>query len=280
MIIDFHTHIFPKKIRENREKYFKNEPAFELLYSLPGSKMSGTEEIINTMDEQGVDISVIFGFPWVNPDTFKEHNDYIIESVARFPDRFKGFGCFDLFNETAGQEAHRCIKAGLSGIGELAFYKSGIDEESIKRLEPVMEISMKNDLPVMIHTNEPMGHYYPGKTPNTLMQIYTMVKRFPLNKIVLAHWGGGILFYNLLKKEVKKNLENVYFDTAASPFLYDPEIYLHAKNIMGVEKILLGTDFPLLKPSRYFKELEKSGISPDDIKKICGENGKKLLKIK
>ena len=120
---------------------------------------------------------------------------------------------------------------------------------------------------------------YPGKTPITLMQIYTMIKKFPDNKIVLAHWGGGIFFFNLLKKEVKKKLANVYFDTAASPFLYDPEIYKFAVGIMGADNILLGSDFPLLKPSRYFKEIEKSGISRTEAEKICGLNAAKLLGI-
>jgi len=62
-----------------------------------------------------------------------------------------------------------------------------------------------------------------------LKQIYNLVKRFPENKIVLAHWGGGIFFFNLLKKDVKESLKNVYFDTAASPFLYDTQIYRYAK---------------------------------------------------
>ena len=79
-------------------------------------------------------------------------------------------------------------------------------------------------------TNEPVGHAYPGKTPNTLAQIYRMVKRFPANTIVLAHWGGGLFFFNLLRKEVKEQLRNVYFDTAASPFLYDPAVYRVGQN--------------------------------------------------
>ena len=72
---------------------------------------------------------------------------------------------------------------------------------------------------------------------------------------------------------------NVYFDTAASPFLYDPSIYRIAKELVGLEKILFGTDFPLLKPTRYFGELQASGLSEEEIACICGENAKKLLKI-
>ena len=279
MIIDFHTHTFPKHIRENREKYFPSEPAFKLLYDSKGSKLVGMEEIIASMDKDGVDMSVIFGFPWQNADTFKENNDYIIEAVNRYPNRFKGLCCLDPFNQKAVPETLRCIEEGLSGVGELAFYQSGIDDQAVEKLEPVMKICREKDKIILIHTNEPVGHMYPGKTPITLMQIYTMIKKFPDNKIVLAHWGGGIFFFNLLKKEVKKKLANVYFDTAASPFLYDPEIYKFAVGIMGADNILLGSDFPLLKPSRYFKEIEKSGISRAEAEKICGLNAAKLLGI-
>ncbi len=279
MIIDFHTHIFSKAIRENRENYFPSEPAFRLLYESPKSKLVGAKEIIRSMDEQGVDMSVIFGFPWKDSETFKKENDYIMDAVQRYPDRFVGFCCFDPFSREAASETARCLEGGLSGVGELAFYQSGIDEASRDRLEPIMDICREKDLPVMIHTNEPVGHAYPGKTPNTLRQIYTLIKKFPENRIVLAHWGGGIFFFNLLRKEVKECLKNVWFDTAASPFLYNPEIYPIAMQLAGQDKILFGTDFPLLTPERYFKEFEKAGLSKEDKEHICGVNAKNLLKL-
>ncbi len=279
MIIDFHTHIFPKAIRENREKYFPTEPAFKLLYSAPGSKLVGAREIVVSMDEQGVDKSVVFGFPWKKKETFQAQNDYIMEVLARYPERFIGLCCFDPSSREAVPEAVRCIEGGLSGIGEIAFYQSGIDDTALDRLAPLMEICHDRDLPFLIHTNEPVGHIYPGKTPNTLKQIYNLVNRFSKNKIVLAHWGGGIFFFNLLKKDVKESLKNVYFDTAASPFLYHPEIYRYAVEIAGVNKILFGSDFPLLKPARYFKELENAGLTRAQIDAISGLNAAKLLKL-
>lgn len=277
MVIDFHTHIFPAKISGNREKYFQSEPAFKLLYDSPGSRLVGAEILIDAMDKSGVDKAVVFGFPWKNDEVFALNNDYIIESVRKYPDRLIGFACFDPFNAKAENEAERCLKDGLCGIGELAFYESGIDEETLRRLSPVMDICRAKDVPVLIHTNEPVGHNYPGKTPNTLFQIYNLIKKFQDNKIVLAHWGGGIFFFNLLKKEVKEKMKNVYFDTAASPFLYDSRIYLKAKELAGIDKIFFGSDFPLLNPSRYFSELEISGLEKEDIKKICGLNAEKIL---
>jgi len=202
-----------------------------------------------------------------------------MEVVARHPDRLTGLCCLDPFNRDAVSEARRCLEGGLSGIGEIAFYESGIDDACLDRLTPLMEICLDKDLLFLIHTNEPVGHLYPGKTPNTLKQIYTLVTRFPENKIVLAHWGGGIFFFNLLKKDVKERLKNVYFDTAASPFLYRPEIYRYATEIAGIDKILFGSDFPLLTPARYFKEFENAGLTQTQIDAISGLNAAKLLKL-
>jgi predicted TIM-barrel fold metal-dependent hydrolase len=280
MIIDAHTHIFPEKICKNREKYFTDEPAFKKLYQSPKSRLIGAREMLAAMDDSQVDKAVVFGFPWKAPLHFKQHNDYISEVVNRYPQRFIGLGCFDPFSEGVAEEARRCLqKGGLSGIGELAFYQTGIENSSLSRLEPVMDVCRGLDLPVMIHTNEPIGHSYPGKTPNTLAQIYQLIQSFPQNKIVLAHWGGGLFFFSLLKKEVKASLKNVYFDTAASPYLYDVDVYRLAIELVGEEKILFGSDFPLLPPARYFDEMKTAGLSEREMQKICGLNAAELFKL-
>lgn len=279
MIIDFHTHIFPKTIRASRDRYFSSEPDFKLLYSSSESKLSGARNMINTMDEQGVDISIIFGFPWKTPETFKMHNDYIMDAVSRYPARLIGLGCFDLFAPGAVLEAERCIQNGLSGIGELAFYQTEMDDTVLKRLDPIMTLLRDNSLPLLLHTNEPIGHLYSGKVNMTIRQIDNLVSRFSENKIVLAHWGGGLFYFYLMKKEIKEHLANVYFDTAASPFLYDSRIYPIAVQIIGPHKILFGSDYPLIKPKRYFKEIESSGLSKDDIQCIYSLNAATLLKL-
>lgn len=277
MIVDIHTHLFSKDVRENRGNYFGAESAFRLLYESPKSKIVSAEETIAAMDEDGVDMSVVFGFPWRNLDTARKNNDAVADAVARYPSRLIGFCCLDPTIPGAEEEVERCLDEGLSGVGELAFYDSGIGEDALDRLSPIMELCRERNVPVMVHTNEPVGHLYPGKTPNTLAEIYRLVKRFAENRIILAHWGGGLVFYTLLKKEVTDTLQRVWVDTAASPFLYRPEIYALAGKIFGFEKILFGTDFPLLRPSRYFKEIEEAGISDSDRKKILGENARKLF---
>ncbi|MCD6295021.1 MAG: amidohydrolase family protein [Deltaproteobacteria bacterium] len=277
MIIDFHTHIFPPRIRENREDFLKGEEAFKTLYNSPQARLVGAGDLISAMDEADVQKSVVFGFPWENTDYFKLNNDYVIEAVNRYPDRLVGLACFSPFSPTGAREAERCFDLGLSGVGELAVYGDGITAAVVQTLEPVMATCLERDGLFMLHTNEPVGHQYPGKTPNTLRQIYDFVKTYPENRIILAHWGGGLLFYALMKKEVVKVLENVWFDTAASPFLYRPEMYRIAGEVVGFDKILFGSDYPLLKPQRYFKEMEAAGLTTDQMDRIMGLNARNLL---
>ena len=77
--------------------------------------------------------------------------------------------------------------------------------------------------------------------------------------------------------EVPDELRNVYFDTAASPFLYRPEIFATVAGIIGPERILFGTDYPLLHHRRILEQVDNSGL--DDLSKaaILGGNAEKLL---
>jgi predicted TIM-barrel fold metal-dependent hydrolase len=277
MIIDCHTHIFPPEVRDKREDFFTGEEDFKLLYSVPGSRISGVEELIRNMDNEGVDKSVVFGFPWHNEDYFKRNNDYIIEATERYKDRLIGFSTLFPLAKGAEKELERCLKSGLSGIGELAFYKSTISTDALKAFKGIAEIAKNRDVPILLHTNESVGHYYPGKTLITLKEVYDFLSHFPDNKIILAHWGGGIFFYRLMKKEVKGVLKNTWFDTAASPYLYNKEVYSIAVKIVGPDRILFGSDFPLIKPGRYLKEMKEAGLSEDAIRKICGKNAALLL---
>ncbi len=277
MIIDFHTHLFPKQFIEAREKHFQNEPAFKMIYQYPKARLADIDDLLRHMDEAGIEQSVVFGFPWEQYDNFKRHNDYILEVVSRYPGRLIGFCCFSPLSVKGAREADRCISAGLKGVGELAVYAGGMNRSALDALDEVMALCRERDVPVLIHTNEPVGHQYPGKAPMTLREIYDMITRFPANRLVLAHWGGGLFFYALMKKEVKERLKNVWFDTAASPFLYKGTIYRIAAEIVGNDKILFGTDYPLLPATRYYKEMDSSGVSEEAKERILGMNAQELL---
>lgn len=279
MIIDCHTHIFPPFVRGDRKPFLRDEPAFRLLYDSTKAKLVGATELIDQMDRSGIDRTVVFGFPWTDHDLMRRHNDYVGEAANRFPDRLLPFVCVNPKVVQAPEEVERCLSAGMRGAGELAFYTEVLDSSVEEILEPIASSCRNYRVPLMIHTNERVGHWYPGKAEASLKVIYELIRAFPDNRFILCHWGGGIFVYELLKREAREVLSQVAYDTAASPFLYDPAIYAVAVKIVGAQRILFGSDYPLILPDRYFEEMAAAGLTEEDQSWIKGRSASKWLNL-
>jgi hypothetical protein len=159
----------------------------------------------------------------------------------------------------------------------LAWYVDDPGEDLEYFLSPVAELCQHYSVPLLLHMNDPVGASYPGKAAIRLEAVYRLIQKFPEVNWILAHWGGGLPFYGLLKKEAPEVFRRVYYDTAASPYLYRPEIYRLAAEMVGPEKILFGSDYPLLPPKRYLKEMEEANLPEDWRRMILGQNLARLL---
>ncbi len=280
MIIDVHTHIFPPDIIGERDLFFSGEPEFQLLYGPAGSKMASAEKLIESMDENGINFSAAFGFPWRNAELLARHNDYVLDAAARFPDRLLPLACLDLFSQKSVQEAEKLSREGVRGFGELAIYSAGANMgRALDNFKGIGALCREKDLVLLAHANEPVGHEYPGKAPFGLDLYYDMARAAAGATLILAHWGGGLFFFELLKKQAPSFFANIYYDTAASPFVYKNEIYRIATQVAGADKILFGSDYPLLSPKRYFSEMRQSGLSDPEIDAISGENAARIFRI-
>ncbi len=279
MIIDFHSHVFPPQIVKNRSRYIESDPCFAILYSKKEAKLATADELIASMDKNGVDISVILNIGWTTHELCLETNDYILESIARYPDRLIGFGSVQpLSCEAALAEIERCAQGGMKGIGELRpdiQLFNLVDDEVVR---PFVETIRKHKLILLSHASEPVGDNYPGKGMVTPDMLYPFITSYPELTIVLAHWGGGLPFYALMP-EVKRALKNVYFDTAASPLLYSPQIYNQVIQLIGSDRILFGSDFPLLEQGRSLKEVTSLDLAEEAKGLILGGNAQGLLGI-
>jgi predicted TIM-barrel fold metal-dependent hydrolase len=83
-------------------------------------------------------------------------------------------------------------------------------------------------------------------------------------------------FYELMP-EVKEALDNTWFDTAASGYLYDSRIFEQVTRLTGSGRILFGSDYPLVPQQRCLKDIEGLGLPPGDTLKITGLNAMNLL---
>lgn len=277
MIIDFHTHIFPPWLKERRDDYVKHDACFSLLYSQSQAKIATAEELLASMDEAGIDLSVVLNIGWASHELCVKTNDYILDSVSRYPRRLVGFCAIQpRTGDAAIAEIERCAKAGARGIGELRSDVQGFDLTDRKTMKPVVDAMLRHNLIFLTHSSEPIGHEYCGKGSITPDILYSFITAFPNLKIVCAHWGGGLPFYALMP-EVARALDDVSFDTAATVFLYKPEIFEQASRIIGSDKILFGTDYPLMHQNRVIAQIRSSSLSEEDKNKILGINAQKLL---
>ncbi len=279
MIIDFHTHVFPPEVSKNRNKYIERDPCFAILYSDPKAKIATAEELIADMDKAGVDVSVILNIGWTTHELCVETNDYIIDAVSRYPKRLVGFGAVQPNSPKAAiAEIERCARAGIKGLGEMRPDMQLFDLADEMVMDPLAGALKEHKLTILLHASEPLGHDYPGKGIIFPDMLYPFIASHPELPVICAHWGGGLPFYALMP-EVKKALANVYFDSAASPFLYTPQVYKQVIQLVGAERVLFGSDYPLLKPRRLLDEIETLGLAEETRNLVLAGNARRLLGI-
>lgn len=279
MIIDFHAHVFPDEVRRERDRFQARDAWFGTLYARPEQRLATAEDVLAAMDAAGVDRTVLLGFPWRDPAICALHNDYLIAAVRRYPDRLLAFGIVQpAAGAAAGRELGRCLEAGLLGCGEVGPDGQGFHLDSAHDLGPVAEPLIAYGRPLLTHCSEPVGHAYPGKGTVWPQLLYAAALNFPDLLLVGAHWGGGLPFYALMP-EVAAALRNVYYDTAASTYLYRFDIFRQVAAVAGVDRILWGTDYPLLGQARFLERTRAAGLAAPDLGQVLGGNAARLLRL-
>jgi len=142
----------------------------------------------------------------------------------------------------------------------------------------VLDLTRNLDIPVLVHTSEPVGHGYPGKGTVTPELLMALVNAYPNNKFIFSHFGGGLPFYGLMP-EVEAALKNVYFDSAAFPFLYRSDVFEVSAKAVGFEKILFASDYPVVSQKRALTEFAGADLSNESRTAIAGENAQSLFGI-
>ena len=190
-----------------------------MLYGDRRARMAEGRDLAAYMDREGVDMAVATCFPFRDPGLIRLVNDYVLE-CARVDGRILPLVVVDALDEKAAvSEAERCLEKGARGVGEMAYYDGGFGAENRRRLEGLGRFLEAAGRPLMLHLNEQVGHAYPGKTPVDFAEVARFVEAHPSLRMILAHMGGGICFYEFMP-EIQRAFPHVYYDLAAVPFLY------------------------------------------------------------
>jgi len=255
MVIDAHVHIFPREFIDKRSEYASLDPTFAELYQNPQVRMASANDLMQYMDENGIEKAIVHAIGWGTNRLCHIHNEYMAEMNAKYSSRLITLGSFNPLDQSGAEsELLFCQQAGIRGMGEIRADKQGFSLTDFKLLDPFMRFIRKNHMFLSLHCSEPVGHEYTGKGSIWPQDIYFFLRKYPELKVILAHFGGGLCLYGLMP-EVKEVLKNSVVDCAAQPYLYDKKVYQTVFEIMGEDSIVFGSDFPLLKLSKYQEQI-------------------------
>jgi predicted TIM-barrel fold metal-dependent hydrolase len=278
-VVDAHVHILPDRVRANLAQIREADPWFGACHASPQAAVASAEDVVAAMDGAGVDRAVCFTWPFADPALCAEANDYVAAAVRRFPDRLIGFGCVQPADPGAPREVLRCAQLGLRGLGELNADAQGWSLEDDAALSPLVAASVEAGLVWNLHCSEPVGHLYPGKGTATPDRIAGFAERYAGLRIVAAHLGGGLPFYAHMPEVRALCRANLWFDTAAVPFLYDSGAYRSVVDLVGADRLLFGSDHPLLPAPRYLATFDTLDLAPDQRSSILGGTAAALLEL-
>lgn len=260
-IIDAHVHLYPGEVNRDPEKWAvtRGETAWsglctrrrkngELVQGFPS-----TTELLREMDRAGVERAVLLGWYWDRPETCVWQNRFYAECVRAHPDRLWAFATVQPAGggEAAVAELKRARDDGLCGLGELSPHSQhyGIDDPGFRA---VLELAAQWRWPVNLHVTDPNSRDYPGRVMTPLEDFVALAQARPQVRFILAHWGGLLP----LRDAAAAKLANLYYDTAASPLVYDDSVWRRFMSAVPRERVLFGSDYPLdLYP--------KSGAGPE-----------------
>jgi uncharacterized protein len=274
VIIDSHVHILPPAMRDARDRLAELDPWFELCHRGARSIVTA-EELLASMDASGIDRSVCFGWPFADPAHCAEVNDHLIAVQREHPDRLTCFATVSAARPGAVAELRRCAGEGLRGAGELNADAQGFELDS-PAIDAVAAACTELAMPLVLHCSEPVGHDYPGKGTATPGRVAEFALRHPALQLVCAHLGGGLPFYAHMP-EVAELCRRLWFDTAAGPFLFAPTAYRAVADLCGADRLLFGSDHPLLPARRYIDAFAAAELTVAERALVMGGNAAKLL---
>jgi len=293
MIIDAHTHCYPREAardprawaRERGEAHWADLVAPVDRPSL--QDWCDVDEMLRAMDAAGVERAVLLGWYWENEATCRWHNRFMAEWMASAPERFVAFAAIQ---PASGPDAtlaqlREAESLGFQGAGELLGPVQGFRFDD-PGFEALARWTAERGWPINCHATETAGLDHPGRVDTPLQDFVELASAHPELKIILAHWGGGLPFFEL-NPSIRAKLERVYYDTAATPLLYSPDVFRRIIDITGPERVLFGSDFPLrvfprqekrASMERFVRQIrEQSGLDESEWGRVMGANCAELL---
>ena len=223
------------------------------------------EKLFPATDAVGIDRSVLFDI-W-HPEG-RRGNDLTAALVAAHADRFIGFAYVSpLMPATMVPELERAIdQLGLSAIKLYPPFVGIPFSDEI--WWPIYEFANDRELVVIWHTG-----IEPGSAPGHMADV---APRYPKASFVAGHSGNCPPLRRQAIAAAKDN-PNVYLETCST--FRTPGVIEELVNQAGADRVLFGSDIPLMDPRSQLGKIITAEISDEDKGLVLGGNARRILRL-
>ena len=265
MIIDFHTHTFPKKIAYNAINALKSTSGYD-------NFTDGTiEDLKTSMIKSGVDISVDLPI-LTNPNNFFKMIGHV-ETDTAGERKIISFAPIHPACEDIDDKLNTIVEMGFKGIKLHPYFQNEpIDSD---KTEYLIDRASKAGLITMIHSGADVS--FPDCDHATPERIIRMLDDVKPKNVVLAHMGAMEYW-----DEVNDLIcgRDVYFDTSFSMHILGEKKFCALVKKHGVDRVLFGTDSPWRDQKDYVDTFNGfSLLTAEEKQKILYKNAVKLLDL-
>jgi predicted TIM-barrel fold metal-dependent hydrolase len=252
-----------------------NRPEFASLWRATGAgpRPEGTpvEELIAEMDEAGIQHAVLRA--WAAPEGWIITNDEIAALVQRFPDRFLGLATVGPRRpvEATGELRRAVSDLGLRGLHMLPWMWNLPPND--KHYYPLYVACVDLGIPFCLQVGH-TGPLRPSEPGRPIPYLDEVALAFPELTII-----GGHIGYPWTEEMIALawKYPNVHIDTSAYlPHYYPPALRMFM-NSYGQDKVLFGTNYPMLSPSRCRAQVEELGLKPEVREKFLRLNALRVF---
>ena len=258
-------------------KRFIGHPMFD---SLKRWNKSGalTEEIplewtVKAMDQAQVSKSLICS--WYGPWGDLISNEEVAACIEQYPDRFVGIASVPLNKpmEALAMLRH-CVKdLGFKGVRIVQWLWNLPPTHAY--YYPLFAACVEMDIPICFQVGH-TGPLMPSEVGRPIPYIDQVAIDFPNLKMVCGHIGYP---WTMEMIAVATKHKNVYIDTSAYTARRYPQELVEYLKRHGQDKVLFGTNYPMITPAKCLEHLDTLGLSPEVSRKFLSDNAAEVFRI-
>ena len=317
--IDFEAHYYTPFFQGLRDgRILSGTPApvgpGRALIDLAENRLRAMDE--NGIDIQVISFSVGLELlpPKESAEIARRVNDTLAEAISRHPDRFRGFAQLPVLDvEAALLEMERCTR-DLNFVGWNTFSNFNGAVLAEPRFFPLLEQAEQLGLFLYLHPTEPaipafkgwsrdleFGLGYHFDTCISLMKLIAggVFDRLPNLKVILGHLGETwpFMYDRLNSKSIpagqapipaletggkNKRRCSDYWRTnlwASTSGNLSKAAFTCAKEVLGIEHLLLGTDYPYESLPQTMEFLDSTGMTREEAERLYHKNAEEFFGI-